>query len=314
MTDTLTAAADLVAALGAMDELPRGKTAHVKSDKGNYSYNYADLGSVLGHVRPILAAHRLAVVQPVESAGGQLHVATVLVHASGERFLSPPLTIQQPPKPQDLGSAITYLRRYSLLAALGLATEDDDGAAASAPAPRPARAVADRTAKPAARSAAPATIKTPREALGRAVHAMFNQHGYGGDENRDRRLAYTARIIGREIGSSTELTDDELRVVADALRAAPTPTPTEQWLDQPTTDAQAAEWRVAWSERLDTAEVAGDLGAITKLGNEAVAAADAPLAEAAREAYERVRRAAQAQAVIAEQHQYEQRHGGTARD
>jgi ERF superfamily len=65
-------------------------------------------------------------VQPVETTDGDVSVSTVLVHVSGERFASPALAMRQPDNAQALGSLLTYLRRYSLLAALGLATEDDD--------------------------------------------------------------------------------------------------------------------------------------------------------------------------------------------
>lgn len=146
MTDSLTvlsaATADLVDALSELTDLSRDKRAKVETKGGgSYFYTYTDLAGVLGAVRPILAVHHLAVVQPVRSADGVVAVRTELVHATGERFGSPELTMRQPDGAQALGSAITYLRRYSLLAALGIATEDDDGKAASS-SPRQGRGVA----------------------------------------------------------------------------------------------------------------------------------------------------------------------------
>jgi hypothetical protein len=110
---------DLVAALG---ELPNP----LESSKGNYG-TYADLATYLSVVRPILAKHRLALIQPLESKDdGRLSIVTTLVHASGETmwwdFTFAPLA-----DPQKVGGQITYYRRYSLAAALGMASEDSDG-------------------------------------------------------------------------------------------------------------------------------------------------------------------------------------------
>jgi hypothetical protein len=60
-----------------------------------------------------------------------------------------PVASKDPSDPQKMGGAITYYRRYSLLALLGLAPEDDDGNAASKPAP-PAKAPETRPQPPSA--------------------------------------------------------------------------------------------------------------------------------------------------------------------
>lgn len=206
ITDTGNSAAstDLVAALGALDDLRRDKTAKVEmKGGGSYSYAYTDLAGVLGAVRPVLAKHRFAVVQPCETATtGHILVSTVLIHASGARFESPPLSMRQPDQAQTLGSLITYLRRYSLLAALGIATEDDDGKAASAPPPRQTRA----------RS----TVQ-PDEVARRRAHAMalFNELGLG---DRDDRLNVTSAILGRQVESWADVTPLEAnRVISELI-------------------------------------------------------------------------------------------------
>lgn len=92
-------------------------------------YKYADLAAILAHVRPILANHGLAISQSLSHNDGRICVTTTLHHTSGETLTFG--TVEGPGNGrwQDLGSAITYARRYALSSALGIAAdEDDDGA------------------------------------------------------------------------------------------------------------------------------------------------------------------------------------------
>jgi len=116
--------------------------ADSKVAAGAMRYSYATLGKVLDEVRPKLAKHELALSQYVGDDG----VSTVIYHKSGQWISFPPLYIEPVGKgPQQAGSAISYARRYSILAICGLATEDDDGAAASVKAaPEEHDPVADR--------------------------------------------------------------------------------------------------------------------------------------------------------------------------
>ena len=97
---------------------------------------YADLGAVLDAVAEPLANHGLLLLQRFTHDQGGAILVTELVHAaSGERLTSEvPVVSKDPTDPQKIGAAITYYRRYSLLALLGLAPEDDDGHTASHPA------------------------------------------------------------------------------------------------------------------------------------------------------------------------------------
>jgi hypothetical protein len=102
----------------------RELTAHVSATR---SYQYADLAGVLESTLPHMLAQGLIVFQAVDAETGTL--ITRVSHASGEWVESAyPVHVDQ--TPQQLGSALTYARRYSLLALLCLAQEDDDGAAA----------------------------------------------------------------------------------------------------------------------------------------------------------------------------------------
>lgn len=124
---------NLAAALAAFQaELPtigKGNTASVKSDKGSYSYKYADLADVSGKVLPLLAKHGLSFsTKPTLDESGRFVLEYTLRHSSGESDRgSYPLSTGTP---QQVGSAITYARRYVLCAITGVAPDqDDDGAA-----------------------------------------------------------------------------------------------------------------------------------------------------------------------------------------
>lgn len=115
---------------------------------------YADLGSVLDTIEQPLWDNGLLIAQRFTHDQGGAILVTELIHAaSGERLTSEvPVVSKDPTDPQKIGAAITYYRRYSLLALLGLAPEDDDGHAASQPRPQPvpARSQAARPTPPAA--------------------------------------------------------------------------------------------------------------------------------------------------------------------
>jgi hypothetical protein len=120
-------AAALVKAVGELSDVPKGRQVNA----GPMKYRYADLGDALGMVRPVLARHGIAVLQQVTSEPGTVQVWTTLLHCSGQFMTQAPLGMPEGKTPQQTGSAITYARRYALLAALGLATEDDDGQTAA---------------------------------------------------------------------------------------------------------------------------------------------------------------------------------------
>jgi hypothetical protein len=101
------------------------------ADAGTYSYKYADLAATLDVVRPILAAHGLAVMQPPTIENRMVQVWTTLVHTSGQWITFLPLELPAGTTAQQAGSGMTYARRYALTADLGLATDDDDGANAA---------------------------------------------------------------------------------------------------------------------------------------------------------------------------------------
>jgi hypothetical protein len=93
---------------------------------------YASLGSVIQASRPILAKHKLSLVQfPISDAAG-IGVESILAHESGEfiaeRIVIPLTEEKGKTKVQCAGSTLTYLRRYSWASILGMySDEDSDG-------------------------------------------------------------------------------------------------------------------------------------------------------------------------------------------
>ena len=102
-------------------------------DKTNPAFRqkYADLGAVWDAIREPLTANGLAVTQELGNSEGRVSCSTTLWHASGQWMAFDAFAL--PVGKQDsqgYGSAATYVRRYSLMAAAGIAPIDDDGQAA----------------------------------------------------------------------------------------------------------------------------------------------------------------------------------------
>lgn len=103
-------------------------------DKTNPAFKskYADLGACIEAVDDALLANGIAMYQETFEDATGVTVETVLLHESGEMIRSGRLHVPASKQdPQGYGSALTYCRRYSLMAACGIAPEDDDGNAAS---------------------------------------------------------------------------------------------------------------------------------------------------------------------------------------
>lgn len=94
----------------------------------HFKSRYLPLGAMLSAIRPVLAKHGVALVQPCE---GDRVVSKIIDSESGE-VMESWLKLPDQADPQKLGSLVTYYRRYTLGALLGLSVDaDDDGNAAS---------------------------------------------------------------------------------------------------------------------------------------------------------------------------------------
>jgi hypothetical protein len=238
MTDSLAAA---LAAFQA--ELPPvEKTAEAvipTSGGGAYGYKYADLAAITAVVLPLLGKHGLSFTSKPTLGPNGFVLAYSLKHASGIGQLDGEWPLPDPTrtKPQTVGSAITYARRYALCAATGVAPggEDDDAAAAQAddraeyiPETRADGSATEAEQARMNRGPVPGTQRlketppddpfydvaksnqVPKEELNgtantdqlRRMHAEFNRLHI---EDRADRLKVTQGIIGREVKSSTAL-------------------------------------------------------------------------------------------------------------
>lgn len=173
--------------------------------KGNvnphFKSKYADLASVIEAIREPLSRNGLSHSQLCrEGENGAVIVDTLLMHSSGQ-YIASSLTLRpQKNDPQGVGSALTYARRYALQGICGLASDDDDGNAASGNAAAPAAYRAPVAAAPAA-SGAPAGVESFIERL------------------RAAKTAAEATAIGTECRQAYGKGTPEMRAFMDAYKA-----------------------------------------------------------------------------------------------
>ena len=123
--------------------LVKSQTVDFTSGKGRTHYKYASLGEVAADIATGLSPHGLSHSWAVSQERGQVSVTCTLTHKGGH---SESVTITGPQDDtgnkngiQQIGSAIAYLERYTLMAITGLAAvdQDDDGQARQGAAARP---------------------------------------------------------------------------------------------------------------------------------------------------------------------------------
>lgn len=116
----------LAKAQGSFPPIPKNKTTTVKTKSGGqYTYNYADLPSILDLTRKPLSENGLSISQMTMVHDGAMVLLTRLMHSSGE-YIEATYPLPIGALAQDMGSAITYARRYSLAPIIGIAPDDDD--------------------------------------------------------------------------------------------------------------------------------------------------------------------------------------------
>jgi hypothetical protein len=130
--------AAVAAAKAEIKPIIKNREVDFTSQKGRTNYMYEDFGQIAEHVDPILAKHGLSYRHRPEQASNKLTITCILSHRDGHSEESS-LSANNDESGnknsiQAIGSTATFLQRYTLKLALGLATtRDDDGRGASAP-------------------------------------------------------------------------------------------------------------------------------------------------------------------------------------
>lgn len=127
-------AAALAKAQGSFPAIEKNRTVTVKTKTGgSYKFAYATLDNIVDGIRKPLSDNGLSYVQAIITSDREMLCETMLMHASGQ-FLVTALPVKITPGEngaQALGSAITYAKRYSLTAMLGIVADEDDDANAA---------------------------------------------------------------------------------------------------------------------------------------------------------------------------------------
>jgi len=148
-----TATSALVQALAALDNVKANKINPAFSVNGKKSM-YVSLDALLDAIKPVLLDHDLALYQSFVREEGKdgksdkVGINTAIIHTSGERFDFGSLMVKaEGLNAQQIGGAITYIRRQSIQTACGISVDlDDDGAMASGFRPAPVSAAAPASA------------------------------------------------------------------------------------------------------------------------------------------------------------------------
>lgn len=170
----------------------QGKIKDVEKDSVNTFFKsadgkpsgYASLPAVLAVIRPLMAECGLSLCQMPDTLDGKPVLTSMLMHKSGQYVTSHAPLLLDKTNSQGLGSSISYLRRFSATAILGISQTDDDGNEASQPAQAPAKA-------PSRPVAAPKPTVTPKAAAPKpdapAASQEANKYGV---TNAQRKAIY----------------------------------------------------------------------------------------------------------------------------
>ena len=104
----------------------------INKDAKGYGYKYTSLDALVKYLRPLLTKNGLSFMQMPKGDDSTVGLETIFMHESGEWIESsvyaPIADLKGMNTYQSIGSAITYLRRYSLSAFVGIASDEDNDA------------------------------------------------------------------------------------------------------------------------------------------------------------------------------------------
>jgi hypothetical protein len=257
--DSLSAA--LAAFQTEVPSIKKGNEAKVETRNGrNYTYSYADLTDVTEKVLPLLGKHGLAWSSQPTMMGEHFVLHYSLSHASGQAIEGVyPLPDPHTP-PQELGSAITYARRYALCAVTGVAPGGDDDDAASAPAaPKRTRSPKVETAPEPPRPEVATRDWAALVLEARTIDALRGVHGEAEkaaelarvlDPKFAKSLAAVAKFYGLPTPPETVTVGALIAIVKPAVaereteNTAPAPEPDSE-PEQTPVDDRVTDWPTA---------------------------------------------------------------------
>lgn len=193
-----------------LPRITKDLTAKVETRGGSsFKYSYADLALISREVLPLLAKVGLSFTsRPTLTGEGRFVLAYELRHISGEQIVGE-YPLAERGSPQEIGSQITYARRYALCAVTGIAPDDDDNDAIVA---EKAARRQQREARQPKADAAP-KVKPMSADQQKRLQKLFEQLGMDAKEDR---LAYARKVLGRELRTATEMSHEEAEKVLAA--------------------------------------------------------------------------------------------------
>jgi hypothetical protein len=171
-----------------------------------FKMKYSDLSSVMEACKDAFNNHGISIIQPICLEEGINVVKTILLHESGE-FIESSMKVscKNPDNPQEMGSAITYAKRYALQALAFIPSEDDDGEVAS----KPSRA----TTEPI--KASPTTTTTDLKCAGCSKNvvdkvASFSKSKFGKVYCYDCQKKHEIKPTPKPVEEKIEINTDDL--------------------------------------------------------------------------------------------------------
>lgn len=180
--------------------LKKADVVDFSTAKGRTRYNYANLGSIVQAITVVLGKHQLSASWSTTQENNNVTVACHITHVAGHResvTLTGPIDESgNKNRIQAVGSTVTYLQRYTLLAALGLATgEDDDGRQGASSGNPPMSEPKPKEKKGADKQGdEPGEVKTISEAQRKRFFAIYKNAGKEDDAVKE----YLKRVANIE--------------------------------------------------------------------------------------------------------------------
>lgn len=198
----------------ALLEAKRRMSPPTKNRKAVYG-RYADLEAILQAVEPPLADQGLVLTQHGGFAGDKPVLVTRLTHVdTGESIESSvPLLSKSGNDPQQLGSAITYARRYGITALLSVVADDDDDGNTGAGKERDGSKKKAPKGEGVTQQQIEDAFKTQGGLSGKLVEALIAEYERA-EIPKGEIVPEVKALLGRDFGQLSELTEAEARTAA----------------------------------------------------------------------------------------------------